>query len=649
MKTHIKLIMTVLFFGLFQQLIQGQQTGLSWMNIFGSKGNDHSPGFIYHQTGYYILAIGFDQALCLPGTNDTIWPKGQSDGLLIKVDDNGQIIDKWQLMNKGHLTITAIVQSDQNIAVAGSFQDSLFLHSNNGPQFLLNTQNYLSPFIIELTTDGTVIQAMNPYEDARYASTNYLWQSESALAAASFATIDSSNVLYNFIDLFHISGNKQIQLQSNTTHTVLGTCSFGDKTVFFGAFNDTLILGNDSLIAKAGKDAYFGLADQDGSIGFLGSFGSLQHAEAIAAASFENLLWVGVNFSDTLYLPNADTLVSVGSNDCLIAAFNDSLDLVHKIHIQGVFAERVDKLFVQDNKLYIFTNVASPVISGFVNETLNTQIEQDNVLGNAALFELDQNLQLNFLWMAQHDWTTKITGLRKAGPDETIIAGLFTEQLTIDSILYTSAGNADAFLLKISDQCISTMKSSLHYVSFCPGDSIFIPHLNVDQEGNFVYTSGYSGGLYIFEPTSISLQTTLDCGCNASDSIIFMHTDPANSELSATQNKSVLFLPNTKIQLSLKYCGDCSLNEHFTLSASPNPFLKQTNVSISLPQDGKVSFSVMRMDGTIITQQTEMKLNAGMHFYPVNLDHLPAGTYMLHVFYSYGSVSGIKTMKLINQ
>jgi hypothetical protein len=649
MKSSYKYLILVSGFCLFVSLLNAQPTGLSWINLFGSKGIERSPGFVYHHSGSLFLAVVFDQKMVLPQSHDTITPKGNTDGLIIKLNQMGTILETWQLSNRGHLTITGLSATESGIVITGNFQDSLFVHKSNASQFLLKTDKVLGAFVLEMSASGDIASASNPFTDALYASTNHLASESGSNLFASVAIDDSVAALRNFIDSYSASFSKRNMLHYSALQSVLGVCHFNEKAAYYGAFKDTLVLGNDSLVSRSGKDAYIGVLDADRNFERLLSFGSLQHAEAMSAVSFNSLLWVAVNFSDSLFLPNGDTVTSGGSNDCLIAAFNNEFVLTTKIQLSGQLAERVDKLFVQDQTLYVFANISSPNVMIYLNDSLCASYPQNNLYGNAALFSVDTTNNVNLIWKTQHDWTSKIISLRKAGPSETIISGLFTDQLSVDSIQYQSMGGTDVFILKLEDNCINSLKSAIYHIQVCEGDSLFIPHLIANQDGSYRYDPSNAAGIFVHQTSGLLIKHILDCGCNASDSLVFVFGRPSDMLKSGFSKQNSVYLANTKIQLLYNYCGECASQYGFTVQALPNPFKQNVSLKVSMPEAGKLSYKIFGTDGAVLALPVVHKLSHGSHDIELFIKHLKPGTYILQLSCTTSTITETHYLKLIKQ
>lgn len=649
MKSNFKYLILLGGFCLFVSLLNAQPTGLSWINLFGSKGIERSPGFVYHHSGNMFLAVVFDQKMVLPQSNDTVTPKGNADGLIVKLNQMGTILETWQLSNTGHLTITGLSATETGIMITGNFQDSLFFHKNNASQFLLKTDKILGAFVLELTASGDIVTASNPFSEALYASSNHLASENGSNLLASVAIDDSVAALRNFIDSYSATFSKRNLLHYNALQSVMGVCHFNEKALYYGAFSDTLVLGNDTLISRAGKDAYVGVLDADRNFERVMSFASYQHAETVSAVSFNGLFWVAVNFSDSLFLPNGDTVTSGGSNDCLIAAFTNDYAITTKIQISGQLAEKATKLFVQDETLYVFANISSPNVLLYLNDSLTATYPQNNLYGNAALFSVDTTNNLSLVWTTEHDWTSKIIAIRKAGPAETIISGLFTDQLKVDSVDYPSIGGTDLFILKIEDACINSLKTSIHYIQVCEGDSIFIPKLVANANGTYRYEPSVDSGVFIYKAGGLRISHILDCGCHASDSLVFVFGSPSQQLKSAIVQQNSIYLANTQLQLIYDYCGNCAIQTTFAVQAMPNPFKDILSLKIDMAEAGKVLYSVYGSDGTLLIAPVEHKLSPGSNDIKLYVKHLKPGTYILQLSCITSQITDTQYIKLIKQ
>jgi hypothetical protein len=627
-----------------------QQSGLAWLKLLGSSGIEHSPGFVAHPNGDYYLALTFNAPIVLPGSTDTLQPMGGEDGLLVRYTAEGSLVTAVQLASKGHVSITDLVLHNNKLVLSGGFQDSLILIADGSQQLALFTDHYLNGYLLEFNADIELIRAVNPMDDAVYATVNHLSSSSGGLFAAAYMQSDTSAQIKNVMLGWDDQQTSLTLMKPASIHKILGINPYRqtDK-VFYGTYRDTLVYGQDTLFAKAGTDACVGVLDElDQPMALLG-FESYQNTEAIAATQYLNHLWVAINFSDTLFLPNHDTIVSSGSNDILIAGFDTLMNLNHQFRITGVFAENADELFVQGDEMFVFSNVASPVIRIYHNDSLQLEVNQNNMHGNATLFSINNLLQSNFVWMTQHDWSSSITGLHKFNSTETIISGVFTDQLIIDSLQYDAIGNSDVFFLRVSDACISKFKSNYLTIPFCEGDSIYLPHLQRNDQGGYDYNPALEQGIYITQPTGIMMKNWLECGCLAKDSIVFMFADDLEQKMMASQNKSQIYLANTQIELTVDYCGECVIQHLLTAELSPNPFKHKSNLNISVSEAGVLSYVLFTSLGVPISQVIEMRIETGTYHFELPLHTQPLGTYLVKVLFVGEEHSLQREIKLIKQ
>jgi len=651
MKPHHLLYYIVLFsYFMAYSSANAQQSGLAWLKLLGSSGIEHSPGFVAHPNGDYYLALTFNAPIVLPSSTDTLQPMGGEDGLLARYTAEGSLVATIQLASKGHVSITDLVLHNNNIVLSGGFQDSLILIKEGNEQLALHTEQYLNGYLLEFSPNAQLIRAVNPMEDAVYAAVNHLGSNSGGLFAAAYMQSDTSAQIKNVMLGWDDQQTSLTLMKPASTHKILGINPYRqtDK-VFYGTFRDTLVYGQDTLIAKAGTDACLGVLDElDQPLALLG-FGSYQNTEAIAATQYLNHLWVAINFSDTLFLPNHDTIVSSGSNDILIAGFDSLMNLNHQFRITGVFAENADELFVQGNEMFVFSNVASPVIRIYHNDSLQLEVNQNNMHGNATLFSINNLLQSNFVWMTQHDWSSSITGLHKFNSTETIISGVFTDKLIIDSLQYDAIGNSDVFFLRVSDACISKFKSNYLTIPFCEGDSVYLPHLQRNDQGGYDYNPALEHGIYITQPTGIMMENWLECGCLAKDSIVFMFADDLEQKMMTSHNKSQIYLANTQINLTIDYCGECAIQQLLTADISPNPFKHNSNLNISVSESGVLSYTLYSSLGVPLSQVVGRQIEPGTYHFNLPLHTHTSGTYLVKVLFIGKEHSLKREIKLIKR
>lgn len=638
----------VIFSFLFSIGLFAQNPGLSWIQILSSKGKIHSHGFLVDSSASIYHAVTFDQPIFIPEIGDTIFNHGLADGLILKMNRYGQMVDIWHFSNNGHLSITDFIFRNQNIVICGSFQDSLFIINGNGKQFLLSSSMPLSAFIIEISRFGEVIIANQPYPNLKYASINKIHFSSSNFIKAMFASDSTSKLIQNIIEVEKQNQNLLFPLLSTTKHSLLGIIEYKNNICFYGSFIDSLSLVNTSISSKAGRDAYVGFINSDNHSVTLKSFNSHQNAEVVDAAVYNDQLWLAINYSDSLFLPNGDTLVSFGGTETLLAAFNDSLILVHQIQLKGILSERTDKLYVQDSIMYLFTNISSPVIEAHVNGCLVSTFRQDNIKGNAALFAISKERNPELIWMTQHDWTTKITGLWRPSLNETIISGSFTDKLTIDSTIYLSNGFGDAFLFRIYDDCINKFKSTTQFLYVCNGDSLMLSHVGITPDGYAFVDTGIKDNLYISKDISLSFRHLLDCGCLATDTVVIVFTDNDLYSPQNFSNQNSIFLSNSKKVIPIKHTGSC-IKQDLSVRIFPNPFQHFTTIEFWSPNNVSLTYSIQSVNGKILRHENNLSFASGLNRFNPDSRGLSSGIYFLIVVMKIGEHIYQHQFKLIKQ
>ncbi|MFD2937674.1 T9SS type A sorting domain-containing protein [Spirosoma flavum] len=82
----------------------------------------------------------------------------------------------------------------------------------------------------------------------------------------------------------------------------------------------------------------------------------------------------------------------------------------------------------------------------------------------------------------------------------------------------------------------------------------------------------------------------------------------------------------------------------YRISVAPNPVVSVLNVSISAPDENSLALSLMDMNGH---QQLAKTVTGSTAPWPIEMAHLPAGTYLLRISQSTGRP--VKTYKIIKQ
>jgi hypothetical protein len=83
-------------------------------------------------------------------------------------------------------------------------------------------------------------------------------------------------------------------------------------------------------------------------------------------------------------------------------------------------------------------------------------------------------------------------------------------------------------------------------------------------------------------------------------------------------------------------------SSHELLSASPNPFNSELNITSRLPVHGEVTITLYSSQGRLLTSLFDGRMNSGSHRMVLDASELPAGIYLLQM----ESPIGSKTLKL---
>ncbi len=633
----LQIIISVLLLIIVQPALC-QQGGIKWINIIGGKGHENSPGFVNINKKNYF-AFTFEDKIVVTGTNDTLQSTGGYDGIIVKYNNNGHLNDYWWLKSNGYISINSISKRHKKIVIAGCFQDTLKLKTkNNSNNVIIATSPVeLSGYILELNNQGQVIRTIITDTTYTYSYYSKVFAKNNKIAASGIVLYDT--VLHkNYNKLYYQKGNNihKLILSDVNCQKVNDLAFFKKHILFCGAYMDTVVFNHDTLIPESNGDAYFSGISLKSDSSFTKKLRSSQQAEAVSLLKKDSTLWVAVNFYDTLFIQDTIKMVSKGARDIAILKYSSNFNLTGWFQIGGILNERVDKLTLKKKRIYLLTNVSSPLLSISNQDSLQFEINQDNVKGNAALFSLDSTGVVKLSWLIKQDWATKITHVVKITDEKTMISGVFDKKMTIDSNIYFSNGGQDAYFLKISDNCLNGYKAGNRVVRFCEGDSIYIPNVYEDKEGFLKIANDTSRGIYITEPCSIKLKIIESCGCTNTDSIVFQKTDFQKTGFinDFPFEKRVLHFFNDSIKIELNYIGDCTKDEDlFTADVKPNPFSNSSDLLVSTTMQGTITYQLYSMQGKPLTPQTEQKIFGNKAIFKLPVQTLPSGTYLLKVIF----------------
>jgi hypothetical protein len=616
-----------------------QAEGVIWMNLFGSKGSENSPGFVTDSSGAFYFALTFEKSLIVPGTSDTLIPAGGYDGLIAKYNNQGNLNDYWWLKSNGFISINSINNIGNNIFIGGCFQDTLLIQKRktNKETLIASTPVNLSGYLLELSKTGEVIDTQLTDTTAQYSLFNHLTIKNNEVAASGIILEEDNNNKYNTLH-YSTGGNEHyLRLGNERNQKLNDLILMSDLVLFGGSFNDTIYFDQDTLIPKSNHDAFLSGIFLNSDSSFTKLLKSDQNAEIATLIEYDSVLWVGVNFNDTLTVQDTIKFSSKGARDILLLKYDSNINLASWFQIGGQLDDRLDKIIINNQLMYLLTNISSPATYLSNPDSVHLLLEQDNLRGNAALFSLDSLENITHLWLIQQDWANKITQVAKVNETETILSGVFDTKMSVDSVPYFTKGGQDAYFFRVSDACLNSLKASPMMVQFCEGDTIFIPDVYITDDNYLKIDEENEQGIYITETCSYRLKIKESCGCINVDSIVFQATDgkKSNAIPFSRFDREVLSFFNDSIQIELNYLGDCSILEDDILSVAvvPNPFDSNADIEVLTTESGSLTYQLFDMYGKPISTQMEQDLFVGSSTIKLPIQKLTNGSYLLKVIY----------------
>ena len=626
-----------------------QQSGLAWFRSIATAGVDHSPGFAVDSAGQVFVAVNYASPLALETTagTDSLNPGLHGQALVAHISTNdGSIQRYFRLSSPGHIAITGIGFHLNRLVVSGSSHDSVWLHPHTGDSLWVGgAAGVHSGFQLFCGPGGESPVFTQPVASALRAGFERICSSDSLLVTTGKYLPDS--VALRRVMLAKGHGNSREVLLPATTHTMeLNDVGFAFGHLFAcGAFRDSLQLHNSTLFALAGKDAFVALADSIDST-YLNvplSYHCLQNAHAAAIAAFDGSLWVAVNFSDTLHYGSTQQLHGRGGSDAALFRYDSLLQLQATYHLRGNRGERVERLFVTGNRLYVLGNLASDSCS--LLRDGNALLELGHGFGTGAhtLLSIDGEGQAQLVWMAKEGRLGRLTGVYKISPTETLLSGLYGNTITIDSVPYAPFGIQDVYVLRIDDVCLSRLKTKRETFRFCAGDSLLVKFA-LPMPGNVLQPSDKgSDYFYVRKPGTYSIPYESECGCLEADSLQFEWYKPVAGEqpLAMLQAGINAFRLADGGLIELRYAGECAranepLEAQFSLQ--PNPVTTHCHLMAALPEAGALQMELTDGHGAVVWQQLHT-LGSGSHRLPVAVHGLQPGAYMLRLHFD----TGLKT------
>lgn len=633
-----------------------QQSGLAWFKSIASSGLDHSPGIAIDTAGQVFIAVNFSSPLTLEtsGNSDTLDPGLHGEAIVAQINtENGSLVRYFHLSSPGHIAITGIGFYLQRLVVSGSCHDSVFIKPSGGQaSYLGGGTDTHTGFQLFCGIEGENPTFTQPASAALRAGFEHIGVADSLLVTTGKYLPDSVAARRVMITK-GAAASRPIYLPGNTYEMEINDLGFAFGHLFVcGSFRDSLQLYNGTLFALAGKEAFVALADTIDStyLNIPLSWHGLQDAHAVALATYDASLWVAVNFSDTLYHGSDHRLDGRGGTEAALFRYDSLLQLQATYHLKGNRSERIERLFVTGNQLYVLGNLSSDSCS--LLHDGNTVLELGHGFGTGAhtLLSIDTSGTAELVWMAKEGRLGKLTGVYKISPTETLLSGLYGSTITIDSVPFNPFGIQDVYVLRIDDICLSRLKTSKEIFKFCQGDSLELRLAKAGPDHVLQPTGKSSDYFHVRMPSTYSIQYESECGCIEADSLQFEWYKPLPGEkpLKVVQAGINTFRLADGGIIELRYAGECAqayepLQAQFGLQ--PNPVTNQCYLMAALPEAGALRMELTDVHGAMVWQNMQT-LGSGSHQLPVAVHTLQPGSYMLRLYFDTGLKTNQTVLKL---
>lgn len=627
---------------LFLMALAGQQSfaqvnELSWINLYGGKKHEMTMGFVKDSLNYHLPIIFNDSIrFNLNGSDTTLHSEGGIDAVVLTVNQDGQSTNYRHFANKGDLSITSLEIRNGNLILAGSFQDSLKMITNQGEGiFIASTNKALDSYIAEISPDNQILMFSSSPEQANQAYINYLVSDNNRLFACGTALIDSLSEpkIMFFVDS---AGQSNYSFPCSSLSMEIKSIGFTSRGSlgFAGGYLNGHVFNQDTLGANEAQNAFFAYGD-DGfnDINFY-TYLSPQDAVVAAYVANETESWIAISFADTLIMPQGQSFVSEGSMDVLLVQMDSLFTPVNYYHFAGIMYEKADNLFVQDSTVYFLGNVSSPVITVFRNGSMIQEITQENLLGNTVLFAFYPDGGTGLVWSVSNSVIGSIKSVDKFMETETVISGNFHDQMKIDSSFYYSEGGMDVYMMRITDICLNTMKNTVQYINFCEGDSLQLLNYKPDTNGKLMAYENMERPFFISKDVTYWFENIADCGCINTDSIRFVQvkrTELENGLKNRITGQRSIYLNPDNIVL-IDYYGNCSTdNNTYSLLLTPNPAGNESYLDFTLTRKCKVIVDVFGTDGVKLMEVVERDYSDGGHRIILPVSSFSSGNYIVKV------------------
>jgi hypothetical protein len=636
MKTKIVFIiflnLTIIY---LSQLKAQNQNNLKWIRRFYSSEYSASPGFVEKNDNLF-MPINYSGILYYIVNDDPLplTKANCSNTLLCKFNNvTGELNTHCNLKSNAPLAITSINLSEDGLLMAGSYRDSVFGETDSSALLYLGgTPGLEKAFTIKLDFNFNLINFQNQNFSTEQSGFNSVTTFDDKFVAIGTASLDSSDPMFNYAAWDQAEDKITFMVDTVQGIILSSTTNFKDKPWVCGSFADSLVLADTIFKSSSGTQA-FGAILQDEGNPYTNAlvWRSRQLAHAVSLASKDNFLWAAVNYSDTLFLPNGQYVVSLGMTDGAILQYDTVFNLTHIYQLGGIYSDRIDKLFVDGDILFVLGNIASPDGQFYKDGISILQLDTIQHIGLQILISIKDGQPERLEWAAHEGRLGKIAAAKKLNSSEFFIAGTYAQPLIIDSIEFKPYNISNIYLMRIANDCINQLKKSNLEVNICQGDSLKIEgayfigskQIGLNSDSSFIILK---------MPGKYAIKLYSNCQCNVSDTleVKFLPNIINQKSFIISTDLQIYTLSNGNL-LKIIYCGECKMApSEPVFYIFPNPFDKEATIQAELPNAARLNLILLNSQGQKVMTQ-EKYYNSGKHVIHLNTKSLQAGSYWLQI------------------
>lgn len=346
-----------------------------WVRAGNGAGVDRFNDVAYDEDGFVYAVGDFDEDLIIGTDTFSVVSSGNSCGLITKWDSNGVYQWGMSLGNLGYpINVSDIAISDQNeVYVAGRFSGTCYMGTDTtGNDVTMVSSGSIRSYISRFNTDGELL--WTKLLDGTYS--NWVWElgfdhQNNLVASGDYNwDIDFGNghgltayqQLETFVAWFDANGNC-------TNH--FGYQGYGEERIYDvafdaqgnyvigGAFNDSIFIGNDTLLSNGTGDAFIAYYNNSGVLQWYDYFGGSQssyiNSDMVTNVEFDNAgnIYAAGGFRDTLFF-GSDSLISHGNIDAFLIKYDNSGQKLKYSIMGGNDGDGISGLVIgQENSLYL--------------------------------------------------------------------------------------------------------------------------------------------------------------------------------------------------------------------------------------------------------------------------------------------------------